>query len=79
MSVQIRLLGVLKTFQPSENEEGWWEIEAQGKTIEEILSTTNLSKSNIGYIVLVNGIRKSPRYILKEGDKVNIMPLVAGG
>ncbi len=79
MSVQIRFLGILKKIQPSDNGSGFWEVDGEGKTLEELLNTTGLRQSNIGYTAIVNGIRKPQSYALRTGDKVNIMPLVAGG
>jgi len=79
MSVQIRFLGIFKKFQPSDNGSGFWEVDGEGETIEEILHKTGLLQSNIGYTPIVNGIRKPKSYVLCAGDKVNIMPLVAGG
>lgn len=78
MTVKVRILGVLKKYQPVENEEGYW-VTAANRTVSEILAETSVEESHIGFSVLVNGIRKSKDYLTQEGDIVTIMPLLSGG
>lgn len=78
MSVKIRFIGVLKKYQPAEGEDGFWEV-AANRTMAEILAETSVEEILIGFIVLVNGLRKSKDYLTQDGDVINLMPLISGG
>jgi molybdopterin converting factor small subunit len=79
MSVRIRYLGMLKKYQPAKNDGEYWETDSAGKTIGEVLASTDLAGVPITYTLLVNGFRKDKNYVLQDGDKVNVIAMVAGG
>ncbi len=79
VSVGIRFLGVIRKHQPAAAEDGFWQVEAAGRTLGEVLGQTALPGAGIGYFALVNGRRRLPDYILEDGDRVNVIPLSAGG
>lgn len=79
MVVRIKFLGILKKHQPTANAAGYWEVEARGQTIDAVLAGTSLAASQIGYVVLVNGLRKPRTYVLQDGEELMVMPLIAGG
>ena len=77
--VKIIFLGPLGRFMPEEDENGYWNVEATGKTVEEIINSTKVSESKMNYSVLVNDERRSRDYVLNEGDDVSILPLFCAG
>ncbi|SHH52279.1 MoaD/ThiS family protein [Clostridium grantii] len=77
--VKIIFLGPLGRFMPEEDENGYWNVEATGKTVEEIINSTKVSESKMNYSVLVNDERKSRDYVLNDGDDVSILPLFCAG
>jgi molybdopterin converting factor small subunit len=79
MGVRIRYLGILKKYQPAENAAEYWETDCAGKTIGEVLAETDLAGVSMTYTLLVNGFRKDKDYVLQDGDKVNVVAMIAGG
>ena len=77
--VKIKYYGILKPCLPSIEADGFWHAEVAGKTIGEVLDETGASKSNAGKTLLVNAHRVDTSYVLKDGDTLTVMPLVAGG
>lgn len=75
--VYIKLFGPFADLLEGKNEEGFFESESAGKTLGELLSGIDFGGAK--YIALVNNTRAEKDYILKDGDKVGIMPLLAGG
>ncbi len=46
------------------------------KTVAELLIELGISKD---HVVLVNGKKQSPEFVLRESDSVVILPKIAGG
>lgn len=49
-----------------------------GQTVRELLSSLGL-RSDSAVMVMVNGHRVPKSYSLKTGDRVKLLPLIAGG
>lgn len=79
MAVKIKFLGVLKKHQPNANAAGYWEVEAREQTLDAVFASTVLAETQIGYVILVNGLRKPRDYIVQDGDEIMVMPMIAGG
>ncbi|WP_461206855.1 MoaD/ThiS family protein [Clostridium sp. DL1XJH146] len=77
--IKFMFLGPLGKFMPDEDENGYWNVDAAGKTVEEIIETTNVSESKMNYSVLVNDVRQERDYVLKDEDEVSIIPLFCAG
>ncbi|MDO5440970.1 MAG: MoaD/ThiS family protein [Bacillota bacterium] len=61
------------------DEEGFWNAEKAGITIEELFAETNVDYKKFRMTILVNSSRKDVSYVLQDGDILTVMPLVAGG
>lgn len=79
MAVRVAFLGILKKHQPEADDKGFWHPDAAGKTLEELLASTTLGESGMSTVLLVNGGREKLDYVLRDDDKVQVMPMVAGG
>ena len=77
--LKIKYYGFLKKFMPEVDEEGFWNADKAGKSIEELFAETNVDYKQFRMTVLVNSSRKDVSYVLQEGDVLTVMPLVAGG
>ena len=64
---------------PGTGEDGFWHADKDGSTIGQVLDETGASGKNVGMTLLVNRVRKDSTYVLKDGDTLTVMPLVAGG
>ena len=78
--VKIKYYGFLKKFmQGDADEEGFWNAEKAGLSIEQLFAETNVDYKKFRMTILVNSSRKDVSYILQDGDVLTVMPLVAGG
>ena len=76
--IKVKFYGVLKAYMPETDDEGFFTAE-EGLTVAEILDNTGASEKKVGMTILVNRVRKQKDYVLKDGDVLTVMPLVAGG
>ena len=76
--IKAKFYGVLKAYMPETDDEGYFAVE-EGLTVEELLEKTGASEKKVGMTILVNRVRKQKDYVLKDGDILTVMPLVAGG
>ena len=77
--LKIKYYGFLKKFMPEVAEDGFWNAEKAGMTIEALFAETHVDWKQYRMTVLVNSSRKDVSYILQDGDVLTVMPLVAGG
>lgn len=77
--VKIRYYGILKPNMPSIEEDGFWHLDQEGLSIEDVLNMTGAGEKEFGMTILVNRRRKERDYVLQDGDVMTVMPLVAGG
>lgn len=77
--LKIKYYGFLKKFMPEIDDEGFWNANKAGVTIEELFAETSVDYKKYRMTILVNSSRKDVDYVLQEGDVLTVMPLVAGG
>ncbi|MFQ6015125.1 MAG: MoaD/ThiS family protein [Anaerolineae bacterium] len=74
VEVKLTLVGMLKEYAAGEDT-----VTAQaGQVISEVLSELAIPPELVA-VVMVNGRQESKSYRLREGDEVNLVPLVGGG
>lgn len=77
--IKIKFYGILRSYMPEVQDDGFWHLEKEGITIGQVLDESGVSQKDIGMTILVNRVRKDKSYVLKDGDTMTVMPLVAGG
>lgn len=77
--IKVKYFGFLKKFMPETDSEGWWLVENDGVSIEELFDIAKVPTEYRRATLLVNKSRKTPEYRLHDGDVLTVMPLVAGG
>ena len=77
--IKVKFYGIMKPYMPSVEEDGYWHLEKDGLTVGQVLDKTGASEKEVGVTILVNRMRKNKSYVLKDGDVLTVMPLVAGG
>ena len=77
--LKIKYYGFLKKFMPEVDEEGFWNADKAGMSIEALFEETGVDYKKFRMTILVNSSRKDVDYILSDGDTLTVMPLVAGG
>lgn len=75
--VYIKFAGPFSKLMPSATENGYFVSDSSGKSISSVLSSFDFN--NITYVTLVNNMREDKDYILQDGDKLLVMPTLAGG
>ena len=75
--VYVKFLGPLSSLMQEKDENGFWAVDAAGKTISSVLGEFDFK--NITYITLINNMREDKNYVLQDGDKLSVMPTLAGG
>jgi molybdopterin converting factor small subunit len=79
MGVKIRFLGILKPYQPQEDENGFWVVPADGRTIQNVIDETGVEDTPWEYIPTVNGDNQYRKYVLKDGDQLDFVTTFVGG
>lgn len=77
--VKVKFFGILASYMPETDEEGFWVADHAGSTIRQVAELAGLDKAGIKYSTLVNNARKTGDYVLAEGDVLTVMPMLAGG
>ena len=77
--VKLKMLGTLATLQTERDSEGYMNISCDNKTLGELIAKMPMEETGIKYSALLNNRVVSPGTLLKDGDIVMIMPLMAGG
>ena len=77
--IKIKYYGFLKKFMPEIDEEGFWNADKAGMSIEELFNETGVDYKGIRMTILVNSSRRDVTYVLQDNDVITVMPLVAGG
>ena len=78
-TVEIRLYATLRKYYPSLRIGEPLDITLDNKVrLGNLFSELKIPKDEIK-IVLVNGKREEENYILQDGDRVGIFPLIGGG
>ena len=76
--IKAKFFGLLKDYMPETDSSGFFEVKEE-MTISELLEKTGAVSENVGMTLLVNRVRKHGDYVLKDGDVLTVMPLLAGG
>ncbi len=74
MKIQVKLLGPLRNERFSEKTIDF----PAGTRVADVLETLQIEKKSFG-LVLINGHHAKPDFSLHDGDKLSILPLLAGG
>lgn len=78
-TVEVRLYANLQKFFPDlKNGEAMPVTLQDGATLGDLITRLNIPREKIN-MVIVNAKHESESYILKQGDRVGIFPLIAGG
>ena len=79
MRVEIRLFGNLGSYvSEGSNRSSFTNVLERETTVQEVVTELNIP-AEIYFIVVVNGMRVNPDYILKDGDQVNLFRPTGGG
>jgi sulfur carrier protein ThiS len=79
MRVEVRLFGNLGSYLPEgSNRSSFTKVLKRDTTVREVVAALNIP-AEIYFIVVVNGMRVNPDYILKDGDQVNLFRPTGGG
>lgn len=77
--VKVKYYGFLSKKLPQNFDgEGFTTMQVEGLTVEALLLQTDVDVK-MRMVVLVNEHREPKSYVLKDGDVITVMPLVAGG
>ena len=77
--IRFMFLGPFGRLMPEVDGDGYWVVDAAGKTVAQVVDTTQVVNSSMNYSVLVNDHQEEQDYILVDGDEVNILPLFVAG
>jgi molybdopterin synthase sulfur carrier subunit len=79
MEIEVKLFATLRDYLPKGSGRFSCKIEIDASTrIQDILSRLKIPEE-IPKIILVNGVHRKKKQILKEGDVLSVFPPVAGG
>lgn len=77
--IRVKFYGIMKSYMPSAEEDGYWHLDRDGLTVGEIMDMTGAGEKEVAVTILVNRVRKDKSFIPQDGDVLTVMPLVAGG
>lgn len=77
--VKVKFYGMLAQYMKEKGDEGFWVIPESDLSIDDVLAMTDIASSPYIFVTLVNNARKSRDYVLRDGDTLSLVPLVAGG
>ncbi len=72
-------MGPYRSLMPEKDEDGYWQVEASGQTIEDFLEGTPVREHFMNCSVVVNSWPKEKEYVLQEEDVLLVIPLFAAG
>jgi molybdopterin synthase sulfur carrier subunit len=79
MRVEVRLFGNLGShLSEGSNRSSFTKVLERDTTVREVVTELNIP-GDIYFIVVVNGMRVNPDYMLKDGDQVNLFRPTGGG
>jgi molybdopterin converting factor small subunit len=78
--IKIKLTGEFSKLAPVGNDKGLFAIEyEEGLSLGALLQRLGVAAAGVNYTALVNNSRKTPDYLMQDGDSIIVMPLLAGG
>jgi len=77
--VEIRLFASLRKYHPSSGDSEAFTMELGDKTsLGNLVDKLKIPRQEIG-VLMVNGKWQKENYLLKDGDRIGIFPLIGGG
>ena len=77
--VEVRLYASLKKYHPKPSDSEAFIIELDGKAnLGNVLEKLKVPREEVG-ILMVNGKWQKESYLLEDGDRIGIFPLIGGG
>jgi len=78
-TVEVRLYATLRKFHPNPDGGDAFTIELEDKSrLADLVDKLKIPKEQVG-VVMVNGKWEKEDYLLQEGDRVGLFPLIGGG
>jgi len=75
MKIKVKYFAGIRTLKGKKEEV----LDIKGNTVILYLLEQIQIPQDEGRFILVNGIRQTGDYVLKEGDEVGVFPLIGGG
>ena len=77
IEIEVRAYGHLSQFMPGRRERMTTRLPV-GTTVQDLLSALAIADQDV-WIVVVSGARVPPQSVLRDGDRVEILPPLGGG
>ncbi len=78
-TVEVRLFATLRKYHTSPGNSEAMVVELDDKTqLGNLLDKLKVPKEEVT-VIMVNGRREKESYLLQEGDRIGIFPLIGGG
>ena len=78
-TVEVRLYATLRRYHPNaDNGEAFLATVDDKSKLENLLEELKVSKGEVT-VVMVNGRSEEESYLLQDGDRIGIFPLIGGG
>ncbi len=78
-NIEVRLFSSLRKYQPDSGDNDMLSVQVAEKArLSDLFSELKIPRKEIA-IVMVNGKHEKDDYILQNGDRVGIFPMIAGG
>jgi len=77
--VEVRLYATLRKYHPNPGNSDAFTIELDDKTsLGDLVDKLKIPREQVG-VLMVNGRWEKEGYLLQEGDRVGVFPLIGGG
>ena len=77
--VEIRLFASLRKYHPNSGDSEAFIMELNDKTsLGNLIDKLKIPRQEIG-VLIINGSWQKESYLLKDGDRIGIFPLIGGG
>ena len=78
--IMVRLTGDFQKLAPEGSEKGLFSVGyEENLTLTKLLAGLGVDDAGVKYTALVDNTRKQKDYVLKDGESIIVMPLLAGG
>lgn len=77
MNIEVKLFPTLQKYSKIKSRNFSYQIK-KGTTVSEFLKELGIPEE-VAKIIIVNGQRVEKNFVLKNGDRLSIFPLIAGG
>ena len=77
--VEVRLFASLRKYHPNSGDSDAFALELDDKAnLGELVNQLKIPRQEIG-VLMINGSWQKESYLLKDGDRIGIFPLIGGG